>query len=195
MPYPGSWLSMSQISIFMAQSGPMSMSLVARSTIEFTISGRPKNKQLPDPKTDQFYISSTCSPQDLTEFRRCPEYSGVSLSLSDSFLAPLSLSLRSFGSSFLQRNDFFFFAFFPRFSFWDELSWEANHMEPRVQLWRRLPRGEVYFSLYRWIGRPFSSNGNKQYLLFHSVMRGPHRWHTVLNIFIFFPKYQHSKIW
>lgn len=37
--YPGSWLSISQISMFMAQSGPMSMSLVARSTMEFTISG------------------------------------------------------------------------------------------------------------------------------------------------------------
>ena len=36
--HPGSWLSMSQISMFMAQSGPMSMSLVARSTMEFTIS-------------------------------------------------------------------------------------------------------------------------------------------------------------
>lgn len=36
--YPGSWFSTSQISRFIAQSGPMSMSVVARSTIEFTIS-------------------------------------------------------------------------------------------------------------------------------------------------------------
>lgn len=35
--YAGSWLQMSQISMFMAQSGPMSMSLVALSTMEFTI--------------------------------------------------------------------------------------------------------------------------------------------------------------
>ena len=33
-PYPGSRLQMSQISMFLAQSGPMRWSLVARSTME-----------------------------------------------------------------------------------------------------------------------------------------------------------------
>ena len=37
-PHPGSRLRMSQISRFIAQSGPMSMSLVARSTITDDIS-------------------------------------------------------------------------------------------------------------------------------------------------------------
>ena len=69
--YPGSWLSISQISMFIAQSGPISISLVALSTIEFTISAPLK---FSDP------LIST-PPKIAHKFRRLPQkYSGDSLS-------------------------------------------------------------------------------------------------------------------
>ena len=87
--YPGSWLSTSQISRFIAQSGPMSISLVARSTIEFTISAQQKirseNRNDPD-----YHKRITGEIQDNSGDKNT-EYAGFSFF---SLLFSLSLSLQ-----------------------------------------------------------------------------------------------------
>lgn len=104
--YPGSWLSMSQISMFMAQSGPMSMSLVARSTIEFTISAHHQKES--DPNIKPLPANDTHFPGEIAENSGdTTEYYGYTLSPSRSTRS-LRFLLFRWETIFVFLSSFFF---------------------------------------------------------------------------------------
>jgi hypothetical protein len=95
---------MSQISMFIAQSGPISMSLVARSTIEFTISAHHQKES--DPNIKPLPAPDTHFPR--RNRRQIRRYNGILRRHS------LSLSLYKIAkfSTFPLRNNFRFPLFF-----------------------------------------------------------------------------------
>ena len=136
--YPGSWLSISQISMFIAQSGPISISLVALSTIEFTISAPLKFSDplisTPPKIAHKFRrLSQKYSGDSLSPLLSLSNYSvwknSLSLSLSPPFFLSLtilfektlslslSLSLFEIATFLLRKTSFFFFFLFFSFFF------------------------------------------------------------------------------